>query len=74
MGGDACIRETRIPVWLLVSYRQLGKSEAEILATYPSLSAADLAHAWAYADTFPDEIAIAIQAQEDADELLALSS
>src|SRR6516164_3303067 len=23
-GGDACIRRTRIPVWLLVRHRQLG--------------------------------------------------
>ncbi len=74
MGGDACIRETRIPVWLLVSYRHLGKRDAEILAAYPSLSATDLANAWAYAAAFPDEIAIAIQEQEDADELLALNS
>ena len=24
MGGEACIRETRIPIWLLVSYRNMG--------------------------------------------------
>lgn len=28
MGGDACIRQTRIPVWLLVSLRQQGASDA----------------------------------------------
>jgi hypothetical protein len=24
MGGEACIRESRIPVWLMVSYRRMG--------------------------------------------------
>ncbi|MCU0542788.1 MAG: DUF433 domain-containing protein [Oscillatoriaceae cyanobacterium Prado104] len=27
MGGEACIRQTRIPVWLLVSYRRQGASD-----------------------------------------------
>ena len=30
-GGDACIRGHRIPVWVLVGYRKLGASDAEIL-------------------------------------------
>ena len=47
-GGDACVAGTRIPVWLLVRARQLGGSEEEILADYPSLNRDDLAHAWAY--------------------------
>ena len=33
-GGDACIRETRIPVWAVVSYRRLGASEASILEAF----------------------------------------
>jgi uncharacterized protein (DUF433 family) len=65
MGGAACIRETRIPVWLLVSYRNLGLSEVKLLENYPALSATDLANAWAYAATFPNEIAIAIRQQHN---------
>ena len=48
-GGDACIRETRIPVWVLVNYRRLGASDADILRAYPSLNSADLEAAWDYA-------------------------
>jgi uncharacterized protein (DUF433 family) len=66
MGGDACIRQTRIPVWLLVSYRRLGLSEAKILDNYPTLSAADLANAWTYAEAYPNEIEAAIQKHEQA--------
>lgn len=66
MGGDACIRQTRIPVWLLVSLRHQGASEAYLLEDYPTLTAADLVNAWRYADAFPDEIAVAINRQEAA--------
>ncbi len=30
-GGDVCIRNTRIPVWTLVRYRQLGLTNEEII-------------------------------------------
>ena len=40
-GGDACIRETRIPVWVLVGYRRLGATDADVLRAYPSLTPAD---------------------------------
>lgn len=66
MGGDACIRQTRIPIWLLVSLQQQGASEAYILEDYPSLSTADLVNAWLYAETHPEEIEAAIQRQEAA--------
>ena len=66
MGGDACIRETRIPIWLLVSYRRSGMNEAKILDNYPTLTAADLANAWTYAEAYPDEITAAIQKHEEA--------
>lgn len=48
-GGEACIVRTRIPVWTLVQMRRLGASEAEILRSYLTLRAEDLANAWAYA-------------------------
>ncbi|MEO1404422.1 MAG: DUF433 domain-containing protein [Cyanobacteria bacterium J06635_1] len=66
MGGDACIRQTRIPVGLLVSLRQQGATETYLLEDYPDLTAADLANAWLYAETHPDEINAAIQRQEAA--------
>ena len=66
MGGEACIRQTRIPVWLLVSLRQQGATEAYLLEDYPTLSAADLANAWLYANNNSEEIASVIQRQEAA--------
>jgi uncharacterized protein (DUF433 family) len=47
-GGDPCIGGTRIPVWLLVRYRQLRMSDADLLKCYPTLQAEDLANAWEY--------------------------
>jgi uncharacterized protein (DUF433 family) len=66
MGGDACIANTRLPVWLFVSLRCQGSTDADLLEAYPHLSAADLVNVWAYADAHADEIAIALQAQEAA--------
>ncbi|MFH7242844.1 MAG: DUF433 domain-containing protein [Spirulina sp.] len=66
MGGDACIRQTRIPVWLLVSLRRQGATEAYLLEDYPTLTAADLVSAWLYADTHSEEIEAAIARQEAA--------
>ena len=47
-GGDACVRRTRIPVWLLVRARQLGSSDEEILEDYPTLNRRDLDNTWCY--------------------------
>ncbi|MEP0900054.1 DUF433 domain-containing protein [Leptolyngbya subtilissima] len=66
MGGDACIRQTRIPVWLLVSLRQQGATEAFLLEDYPDLTAADLTNAWLYASTHQSEIEVALQRQAAA--------
>jgi uncharacterized protein (DUF433 family) len=65
MGGEACIRDTRIPVWLLVSYIRMGASEAIILDSYPTLTATDLVNAWSYASDNPDEIDREIDRQEE---------
>lgn len=64
-GGSACIGDTRIPVWSLVNDRRLGLSDARILEAFPDLSAADLVNAWAYADAYPEEIALALQENEE---------
>ncbi|MBW4535656.1 MAG: DUF433 domain-containing protein [Pleurocapsa minor HA4230-MV1] len=47
-GGHACIRNTRIPVWTLVSLRQQGATEQEILRNYPGLTINDLTAVWGY--------------------------
>jgi uncharacterized protein (DUF433 family) len=69
MGGEACIRGTRIPIWLLVSYRNQGMTDGEILKEYPDLSVVDLFCVWAYAKVYGAEIAAAIRDQEEIDEL-----
>jgi len=56
MGGAPCIVRTRIPVWLLEQARRLGTSEADLLRDYPTLTAQDLANAWAYVRSHRDEI------------------
>ena len=64
VGGDACIRNMRIPVWSLVQYRHMGAKDDRISEAYPQLTATDLANAWAYAEAFTDEIAGAIAVNE----------
>jgi uncharacterized protein (DUF433 family) len=66
MGGKACIRDTRIPVWLLVSYRRMGLTEAQLLDNYPSLTAIDLVNSWSYNSANSEEIDRAIVQQEEA--------
>ncbi len=66
IGGDACIADTRLPVWLFVSLRHQGASDADLLEAYPHLTAADLVNVWAYADAHPEEITKALQEQETA--------
>ncbi|OUL20982.1 DUF433 domain-containing protein [Nostoc sp. 106C] len=65
-GGEARIAKTRIPIWVLVEARRLGYSDADLLKSYPTITAIDLAHAWAYAEAHPDEIELAIERNEVA--------
>ena len=67
MGGAACIRRTRIPVWLLEQARQQGVSEVGLLRNYPRLTANDLANAWDYVNSHQTEIKNAINANEADD-------
>ncbi|GJD21293.1 Protein of unknown function DUF433 [Rivularia sp. IAM M-261] len=55
-GGQARIKNTRIPVWTLVAYRKLGAPDEELLANYPGLTAADLSAAWDYYKQYPEQI------------------
>lgn len=47
-GGEPCIVRTRIPVWVLVQARKHGLTDADILHSYPTLHAEDLAAAWSF--------------------------
>jgi uncharacterized protein (DUF433 family) len=64
-GGDACIRGHRIPVWGLVLYRQLGATDTEVLRSYPTINADDLAAAWNYYESHREEIDEAIREEEE---------
>jgi uncharacterized protein (DUF433 family) len=65
MGGDACIRSSRIPVWSLVRLRQLGMRDATIRTHFiEPLSQDDLNAAWDYAAAHSQEIEQAIQENE----------
>ncbi|MGO9468175.1 MAG: DUF433 domain-containing protein [Isosphaeraceae bacterium] len=65
-GGAPCIVRTRIPVWVLEQLRRLGTSEAELLRSYPTLRAEDLANAWAYVRAHRQEIDREILENEEA--------
>lgn len=65
-GGEACISRTRVPVWVLVRARQSGLNESEILRSFPTLRAEDLANAWSYQRGHREEIERAI-AENEAD-------
>src|SRR5437660_912615 len=65
-GGEACIVRTRMPVWVLEQARRLGTSEVELLRSYPTLRAGDLANAWAYVEANRNEIDRQIRENEAA--------
>ena len=66
-GGEACIEGTRVPVWVLVSYRQLGVKDSDQPYNYPMLTALDLANAWTYAAAYPEEMEAAMSENDKAD-------
>jgi uncharacterized protein (DUF433 family) len=65
-GGSACIVRTRIPVWTLERYRQLGWTEARLLESFPTLRAVDLVGARAYVEAHRDEVEQDIHSNEAA--------
>jgi uncharacterized protein (DUF433 family) len=65
-GGNACIRGTRITIWGLVEWRNLGLSDANIQERVQGLTQADLEAAWQYAAAHPDEIDEAIRRNAEA--------
>jgi uncharacterized protein (DUF433 family) len=69
MGGAACIRQTRISVWILVSLSQQGMDEIELLESYPGLTILDLWAAQTYYKANRQEIDDLIAWQNSEDEL-----
>lgn len=65
-GGDACIRMTRIAVWMLEEARRSGISDADLLSDYPDLTESDLAAAWQYVEAHREEIESALAANHAA--------
>jgi uncharacterized protein (DUF433 family) len=63
-GGNARIRNTRIPVWTLVSLHNLGASDQDLLDNYPGLTKKDLNKAWQYYANNKQEIDNAILVQD----------
>ncbi len=64
-GGSAHIIRTRIPVWLLETVRRDGRTDADFLPDYPSLTAEDLANAWNYARSHREDMDCEIAANGD---------
>ncbi|MEG5018624.1 MULTISPECIES: DUF433 domain-containing protein [unclassified Microcoleus] len=54
-GGEACIKKRRLRVLMLVSFRPLAINQSKLLDNYPTLTATDLANAWAYAAAFSEK-------------------
>src|SRR5882724_3998156 len=65
-GGEPCIVRTRIPVWALEQSRRLGITEDQLLRSYPTLRAEDLANAWAFVRSHRAEIDEQIRDNEAA--------
>lgn len=63
-GNSARVVGTRIPVWLLVAYRQGGAADEQIIQDYPHLTQNDLDAAWSYAEGHPLEIQDEIAEQD----------
>ena len=63
-GGNARIKNTRIPVWVLVRYLQLGVDEATLLSMYPTLGVDDLRNAKDYYSFHPGMINHQIEENE----------
>ena len=63
--GEAYIVNTQIAIWELVNAQDLGYSDRDLLLMYPQLTEHDLATAWEYAETHPEEIILALQAIDE---------
>jgi uncharacterized protein (DUF433 family) len=60
MGGKPCIRGMRVTVGAIVGLVAAGRGTDEILREYPSLEAADIGEALAYAAWRAEEVEVAL--------------
>lgn len=67
-GGKAALDDTRVRVMNVVFLHKRGKTEAEILETYPDLNRAQVYAALAYYYDHPEEIEAELRADETAAE------
>ena len=67
-GGDPRIAGHRIPVWVIWGYHKLGVSDADLLDSYPSITAQELANALAYARAHLEETERLIAENEPEDD------
>ena len=65
-GGRACLANTRLAIWVLVRFRELGADDKELLSCFPSITQDQLDEAFAYAANHPHEITQDIDQQEKA--------
>ncbi len=54
-GGEACVRGTRIQVWVVLSHVAAGDTTEDILRNFPSLEAADIKACFEYASYLATE-------------------
>ena len=67
LGGDARIRNTRIPVWTIIDHKKWGESDEEILEQYPTLKPSDLPAAYAYYAAHSERVDEERRANEEAE-------
>jgi uncharacterized protein (DUF433 family) len=63
-GGHARIRNTRIPVWTIISFQQQGADTLELLRNFPSLTVDDLRNTQFYYTNHQEEIDHAIASHQ----------
>jgi uncharacterized protein (DUF433 family) len=66
-GGYARIRNTRIPVWTIISLQHQGADDVEILRNFPSLNHFDLAAIRDYYASHKEEIDRTIDSHDEDD-------
>ncbi len=74
VGGHACIRNTRIAVWTLVSLGQQGMNDEGLVKNFPGLTPFDLLAARVYYRTHQAEIDALIASHHSEDAWDALGS
>jgi uncharacterized protein (DUF433 family) len=66
LGGDACVGNRRLAVWMLVQAKRLGMNDQQLRNDYePPLSQAELDAAWDYYEKHSEEIDQAIRDNEE---------